>query len=384
MYYERYLMKMRFVFLILLCEIANNPWTLYAQTDPEFDISLNVDFNSAERLLDYYERFTNNSLVVVNQKGNQLAAATSVLLARTRRPSDDFQQQLERVRDNIQAETDIYGLIPAKKRVSELRKLITEAKRRQLDRKVIATIKSYFPNQINISASIPVYFVAIGNERAVAVVRRVVWKNDIPQFVGDDEGDPIIIFNLVRVLEISSNIEEQIIGIMSTLAHESFHSVFALLKQSFPDSLKPQSYTDHLLDLVHNEGIAYSLSMSIQSTGRSPSKQWFDATAKAIESFNNIFLELLSPNLTDRRARELMMNANLSGSFESNYGATAGMRMAYEIDSRLGRPVLAATLLQGAHDFFQKYYQACLQDASLPTLDERVLREIGVQEETVK
>jgi len=58
-----------------------------------------------------------------------------------------------------------------------------------------------------------------------------------------------------------------------------------------------------------------------------------------------------SPNLTRSRARELLMNANLSGSMEGNYGATAGMRMAYEIDAHLGRPALSATLLTGSCSF---------------------------------
>ena len=69
-----------------------------------------------------------------------------------------------------------------------------------------------------------------------------------------------------------------------------------------------------------------------------------------------------SPNLTNARAQELMMNANLSGSFEGNYGATAGMRMAYEIDTRLGRPALTATLITGSHSFISTYMQTCLRD----------------------
>jgi hypothetical protein len=81
-----------------------------------------------------------------------------------------------------------------------------------------------------------------------------------------------------------------------------------------------------------------------------------------------------SPNLTLSRAQELMMNSNLSGSFEGNYGATAGMRMAYEIDSRLGRPALTSTLLTGSRSFISTYTQACLRDGTLPKIDMQVLR----------
>jgi hypothetical protein len=357
---------------------------VYAQTNANFDISLRIDFTSADQLLDYFDRYTNSNMRIAELRGNQLAAATSVLLARTNRSTDDFQQQLELARDYAHYENDIYGLLPAKKHIAELRKLLTEIKQRKLDRKVVATLASYFPDDLKMTASIPVYFVAMGNERAVAVVRRVVWKQEVPWFVGDEEGDPVIIFNLVRVLEMAPRFEEQIIGIMSTLAHESFHAVFSLLRQSLPDSIKPRSYADQLVEIVQNEGIAYALSMNIQSAGYAPMRPWFELTATAITTFNHTYLELLAPNLTNQRAEELMMNANLSGSFEGNYGATAGMRMAYEIDTRLGRPALTSTLSKGGRAFLVTYQQACLQDGTLPVLDKRVLQKIRLHDEDIR
>ncbi|RPI04318.1 MAG: hypothetical protein EHM64_10380 [Ignavibacteriae bacterium] len=68
------------------------------------------------------------------------------------------------------------------------------------------------------------------------------------------------------------------------------------------------------------------------------------------------------------------MNANLSGSFEGNYGATAGMRMAFEIDKRLGRPALTATLMAGSRSFVTTYMQAYLRGENLPGIDKQVLR----------
>jgi hypothetical protein len=73
------------------------------------------------------------------------------------------------------------------------------------------------------------------------------------------------------------------------------------------------------------------------------------------------------------------MNSNLSGSFEGNYGATAGMRMAYEIDARLGRPALTATLMTGSRSFISTYTRACLRDGTLPKIDKQVLRMLQLE-----
>jgi hypothetical protein len=93
----------------------------------------------------------------------------------------------------------------------------------------------------------------------------------------------------------------------------------------------------------------------------------------AVERLNAAMIELKSPYLTPRRAQELMMNSNLSGSFEGNYGATAGLRIAYEIEKRLGRPALTETVREGVKDFFGKYDVLCRQESNLPRLDAKAL-----------
>ncbi len=214
-----------------------------------FDVSLMVDFSSAEQLLDYFDHQTSNTARVAALRGNRLATATSVLLARTSRSNDDVVQQLELARDLAQYNNDIYGLLPAKQHITELRKLLTEAKRRQIDRRVIATLQGYFPAETKIFSTIKVYMVVMGNERAAAVVRRVVWHGDVPQFVGEDEGEPIIIFNLARVIETSSDVQAQFLELLATLAHESFHAVFSKLKETLPGVYGSHSPSDELLDI---------------------------------------------------------------------------------------------------------------------------------------
>ena len=350
------------------------PFTLCSQTNPNFDFSLGIDFSAAEQMLDYFDHLTGNTKHVAELRGNQLAAATSVMLARTEKTDDDFRQQLELARNNARFESDVYGFLPAKNHIQELRKLLLEVKHRQLDRRIVATIAAFFPEQAKISTRFSVYFVVIGNERAAAFMRHVIWNYDVPTFVSEDQGEPIIVVNLARIIEGPTNVEAQFIEVLSTTAHECFHAAFSVLKKSLPESVKANNIAELLLEVVQNEGVAYYLSQQTHIGDGTPSRRWFDGTAQAVEALNSVLLEMSSPNLTRSRAQELMMNANLSGSFEGNYGATAGMRMAYEIDKRLGRPALTATLIAGSHSFISTYMQACLRDGTLPKIDKLVLR----------
>jgi hypothetical protein len=355
------------------------PLTLRSQTNPNFDFSLGVDYNAADQMLDYFDHRTGNTKYVAELRGNQLAAATSVMLARTEKSDDDFRQQLELARNNTRFESDVYGFSPAKNHIQEIRKLLLEIKQRQLDRRIVATIASFFPEQAKISTRFSVYFVVIGNERAAAFMRHVIWNYDVPTFVGEEKGEPIIVVNLARIIEGQNNLEAQFIEVLSTTAHECFHAAFSVLQKSLPDSAKAKNIGEQLLDVVQNEGVAYYLSLQTHIGDRSPSVQWFDATARAVKALNSVLLEMSSPHLTRSRAEELMMNSNLSGSFEGNYGATAGMRMAYEIDAHLGRPALTATLMTGSRSFISTYTQACLRDGTLPKIDKQVLRMLQLE-----
>ncbi|MGD1043795.1 MAG: DUF5700 domain-containing putative Zn-dependent protease [Bacteroidota bacterium] len=361
------------IFIVYFGLIFILPLTLCSQTNPNIDFSLGVDYSAAEQVLDYFDYRTGNTKYVAELRGNQLAAATSVMLARTEKTDDDFRQQLELARNNTRFESDVYGFSPAKNHIPELRKLLLEIKRRQLDRRIVATIASFFPEQAKISTRFSVYFVVIGNERASAFMRHVIWNYDVPTFVSEEKGEPIIVVNLARIIEGPNNVEAQFIEVLSTTAHECFHAAFSVLQKSLPDSTKAKNVAEQLLEVVQNEGIAYYLSLQTHIGDRTPSRQWFDATARAVEMLNRVLLEMSSPNLTRSRAQELMMNANLSGSFEGNYGATAGMRMAYEIDKRLGRPAMTATLMTGSRSFISTYIQACLRDGTLPQFDKQLL-----------
>ena len=274
---------------------------LRAQTHPNFEFSLGVDYSSAEQTLDFFDHHIGNANRVAKLRGNQLAAATSVMLARTTKSDDDFRDQLELARNITRFESDVYGFFPAKSHVPELRKLLNYIKQRQLDRRIVATIASFFPEQAKISTRFSVYLVVIGNERATAFVRRVVWNFDTPTFVSDEEGEPVIVVNLARLIEGPPNVQAQFIEVLSTTAHKYFHAAFSVLQKSLPDSIRPRNISDQLLEIVQNEGVAYYISLQTHLGGETPARIWFNETSKAVDMLNRALGEMMSPNLTRAR-----------------------------------------------------------------------------------
>lgn len=354
------------------------PLLLPAQPNPDFSVNLQVDYSSAEQIIDLCEGRIHNVDAVADLRGSQLAAATSMVLARRELAPEAFKKELESLRDNFKSTDDVFGFGATRTHLPEIKALLAEYRKRQLDRRVIATIEQFFPSDARISTSIAVYIVAFGNENASAYVRRIAWIGNRPMFVGSGEGEPVIVVSLQRIVESNPSTEVQFIETLSTLAHETFHAVFAVYQSSSPVWKSIAARREpwwELAELVQNEGIAYHISLQ-QRTGASLPKHVFNEATQAVRVLNDAMEELLSPTLTTSRARELLMNANLSGSFEKNYGAAAGLLMAFAIDTKMGRNALTETVTNGVRDFFRKYDDLTNRYDELPKLSENVRKEL--------
>ncbi len=341
-----------------------------------FNVTFRLDFSSVDALIQLTEGKIANVDRVAELRGNQIAAATSALLAREPYSRQKFSAALDRFRNGAGLAEDIFGLSDAVKFLPQLKELSKESKRRNLDRKVLATISQFFPPNARISASIPVYFVALGNENAAAFVRSIVWRDNIPVFVAEGDGEPTIVVNLTRSVEHLPGVNIQIVDMMSTLAHEAFHAVFGVYQQSNPvwKSLqqRPEPYWV-LAEVAQNEGIAYLISLQ-QRSGGNMNPQQIASAQKSVAELNEALRELTDPGVSPARARELILNSNLSGSYEKNYGATAGLYMAHMIELKLGRTALTETLDFGIADFFEKYQRVAESNGGVPPFDEGVLK----------
>ena len=74
--------------IVFLIQTILFPVHLLGQSNPQFDVSLQVDYSPAEQMLNFFDRQTYNSDRVANSRGNKIAAATSLLMARTERPPE--------------------------------------------------------------------------------------------------------------------------------------------------------------------------------------------------------------------------------------------------------------------------------------------------------
>ena len=349
--------------------------TALSQASDQFDVSLRVDYSSIDGLIDLCEHRIGNPDRIADLKGNQIAAATSELLARKNPPPGSFNEALGKFRDNAGLSDDMYGLERTRRLLPKIKALLDLAKKRSFERRVVATVASFFPTQTAVSLSVPVYVVAMGNENAAAFVRHLYWDKSRPVFVGDVGGEPAMVVNLARMVEQGGDVQSQMVELLSTVAHETFHAVFSTFKATSPawqDTRRQNDPFWMMADLVQNEGIAYYISLEEHAAGRTLTKDWFEGTGRAMKTLDGAMIELRSPDLSMRRARDLLQNANLSGAFERNFGATAGLRMAYEIDMRAGRPALTQSILDGPQAFFAAYDALCKRQGELPRLSDRV------------
>jgi hypothetical protein len=187
-----------------------------------------------------------------------------------------------------------------------------------------------------------------------------------------------IVINLSQSVNYGPDLEERFITLLGVVAHEVFHAAFGVYKEASPswkeyyrEATRP---FDQLLDIAHNEGIAYYLSLDQRGGGYVP-RDWDARTRQAVSSFNRNALELLSGSVKRRRIQELIRTANLSGYWDS-YGAMTGMFMAREIDKRLGRAALIETIARSPYDFFQKYLLLAREESNLPQFTAGVIASI--------
>ncbi len=359
-----------FIFLLIVVPQAHSQ-------EEEFDVDLVIDYSAAEQCIRLFEDQFVNTEDVAGLRGNRIATSTTGMIESNGIGAYLLKNNLDTLKHRQYFQKDVYNLEDAKRNAVAIREMLDELKRRNFSRRVVATVEQIFPHDVEVSAKIPVYVVALGHENVDAYVRRIVWQGDEPRFVGENEGELTIVINLAQAVKYSDNLEERFVELLGVVAHEVFHAAFGVYKENSSTwkryEQKHQRPIDILLDLTHNEGIAYYLSLDQQGRGNLP-RDWNSRMREVFITFNNNAKELLSPNTTGARLSELIRSANLSGFWES-YGSMAGMYIARTIDKQLGRAALIETISNGPMDFFQKYIELSKDDAALPKLTTKVTKE---------
>lgn len=349
-----------------------------AQTNPDFNVTLLVDYKAVEQTLSLIEGRSLSTSSIAELRGNKIAASTAGLIAGDRSLPLLLRDYLDSLRYNLIVKNDIFNLEEIRRSSTEIKELLDELKLKNFARRVTATVEQMFPSDAEISVTIPMYVVAIGHENADAFVRRIEWYGENCRFVGENEGELTIVVNLTQAVRYGRELEDRFISLLGVVAHEVFHASFSAYKEQSNIWQEFYSYNnnplDKLLDLVQNEGIAYYLSLDQQGRGYLP-RDWNDRILSAFSAFNKNARDLASERLNPARASEMIRKANLSGYWDS-YGSIAGMAMAREIDLQIGRASLIETIIRGPYEFFKKYDKLVQGNSNLPPLDSAILKNI--------
>jgi hypothetical protein len=347
--------------------------------DSNFNVALLLNTSSAEQTIAVYEGLGGRPEDIALLRGSRLALATTALLAQQELHSPALVAGLEAVKFNQSIQNDVFRLREARQNVAAIKELLDAIQRRNFSQKVVSTVEQLFPPGARVNATLPVYLVAFGHSNIDAYVRRVVWRGDNPVFVGEGEGELTIVVNLAKAVSYGRSVDERFLGLMSVVAHEVFHAAFGAYKDGSPGWRRYYaahgSYLDQLLDIAHNEGIAYYLTLIQRSQGRLRN-DWVENVQTAFSAFNKSAAELMSTRITPQRANDILRLSNTSTYWES-YGAITGMIVARQIDQTLGREALVETVERGPVDFFQKYVSLMNRDTNLPPLAPFLVRHLN-------
>jgi len=363
-----------YVLFMLLCAVR-----VAAQPHGQFSLALDVNYASADKAIELYAGLSGRPAEIAALRGSQLALAITGMLARRQLQTLDLEQSLAAAKFNQSDGDDLFRMREARANAAPIGELLQELRRRNFGQRVVSTVEQLFPGDARVNARIPMYVVAFGHQNIDAFVVRVTWDGDVPHPAGEQEGEQVIVVNLAKAVHYGHSTDERFIGLLSVVAHEVFHAAFGEYKSTTPEwqayYASPLRPLDELMDLAHNEGVAYYLSLIQRSQGRLP-HDGLQRAQEAFDQFNNAAAELLSPRLAPPRAADILRNANTSGYWES-YGSITGMIIARQIDQTLGRVALVETIRKGPNAFFMTYVQLMKRDAGLPQLSSLLQQEIS-------
>lgn len=339
----------------------------------QFNVRLQLDTRSAEEVLAVYAG-GGSPAVAAATRGSRLAVATTALLSGRQLKDADLESALGLVRAGRPVPDDPFLLGEARPAAPDIGALLGDLRTRDFAGSVVSAVAQLFPQGTAIDVAFPVYVVAFGHRNADGFVRRVEWRGEVPQFVGEGSGVPTIVVDLSKTARSGRTPDERFTMVAATVAHEVFHAAFAAYKDRSAFwrrwNAGPRRPVDDLFDLAQNEGIAYYMNFILQTRAKFTQPQAQEARA-AFDEFNRMAAELLDPRLTPARRRDIMLRANTS-SYWSNYGAITGMIAARAIDNARGRDALRQTIATGPLEFFRTYAELESSQPGIPPLSAAV------------
>lgn len=332
---------------------------------PENEADTNIlrDFSSTQALLDWFDNGMPESEIdkIAALPGMQLMEHNTLLCEKCSQPS--FADALRQFRTDTTS-TDIYGISLAYQGRKPIEALMNVLIDNNFCDSAFAYAAKFIPQDHKTDVKFSSYFVPTGWSMGDAYVRNVVCNGN--KYSLSNSGEPTSFFNLQIISRnYGDTPEEQMDALKGVTAHEIFHLLFANYKESSSNyqSISGNDYTQQLLSIIHNEGIAHYICY------RSDMKTSFEAFEKyragAFETLNNMVVIINSDTTSESTKDELIARSN-RGNFWNKYGAISGMFMAYHIENELGFNALIKTVELGDMSYPQAYNKACSINNNLP------------------
>jgi len=172
-------------------------------------------FISADQLVGLYDGTEGQAHRVGELRGNRIAAATSLVLAR-RSTSPELIRQSTRIIPRL--------TFPTLMIFSDLRKRKIESPKsgRCLRNQTPAVDRRCSLPSVSFSPKMPVsplpsrLLVAFGKRECVCICAKSVVEGDTPMFVGDEEGAPVIVVNLTRSAQTSGDLQSRFVEVLAS------------------------------------------------------------------------------------------------------------------------------------------------------------------------
>ncbi len=134
----------------------------FSQTNPGFNVRLNINYESADRCIGLYEGLSGSGRDIIPLRGSQIAMATTAHLARRMLTAEQLESSLDGIKFGQVDADDVFRLKDARENVGVIKELLTTIRRRNFAQRVVSTVEQLFPSNVKITTTIPLYFVAFG------------------------------------------------------------------------------------------------------------------------------------------------------------------------------------------------------------------------------
>ena len=247
-----------------------------------------------------------------------------------------------------------YQIKDANDRKEEITELIQHITRTGFLDEIYERAGFFFPKTWQPSSTYEVFFSVTGWKWGDAMTFKYECNDN--KYLLSPSGKPAIIFNLTLVNNTyGQSIDQKIKTLQNVMSHEVFHALFADFNEGKWKSASDKSFSDEVIQLMFNEGLAHYIANGKEIAEiYDQSQNIKDKEKRAFEVLREKAKVIFSADEDLTRSRGLAHQGTY-GQFWDKYLCITGLFMVYHIEKYLGREGIELCLEEGAGKFIEVY-----------------------------